>query len=449
MTLTEYRAILSLSLVYAVRLLGLFIILPVFTPFAQGLIGSNPLLIGVALGAYGLTQAFLQIPFGVLSDRWGRKPVIAMGLCLLAAGSAIAAVANTITGVILGRLLQGSGAIGSTIAALLADLTHEENRSKAMAIIGISVAISFFIAMILGSVLSSRYSVKGIFWLTAILALVAILILFTLVPKVRRYSFHADTQTIPKQLKTIIDHSELFIFDISIFISHAILICTFLALPVLLVKSVDLQAQKQWALYLPVLLISSTVAFSLVVFSERRRFLKQGVLLAIVAIGVAELLLSQLYDVMWGLAGSLTLFFTAFSFLEAVLPSLVSKTAPAGLKGTAMGIFGSAQFLGFFVGGAMGGWLLKHHEMDGIFLFTTLLAIIWLLIAANMKQPRYLATHIVHIGSKSEAQLRRLKLQLAELPGVVDVALFIGDQSAYLKVDQSIFKPASLEEIGV
>lgn len=447
MTSNEYRATISLATVYAIRLIGLFMILPVFAPYAQKLTSSTPALVGLALGVYGLTQASLQIPFGMLSDRLGRKPVIILGLLIFAAGSILAATTTSIHGMILARLLQGGGAIGSTLSASVADLTRDENRTKAMAIIGVVIAFSFFIAMLLGPVLVSHLQVSGIFWLATALAGAGILITLVAVPKSRHPCFHCDSETIPDQLKTIINHSELFILDIGVFLLHAILAACFIALPIILLEKTQITTDDQWMLYAPVLAASFLVMVPWIMWAEKKRRLKENLLVAILIIALSQLGLWELYDHIIGIGVCLFLFLSAFSFLEATLPSLVSKIAPIRLKGTAMGAFSTAQYLGIFFGGTVSGLPLKHHNIQSLFLFGLLLAIIWLITAASMNQPRYVSTKIVHIGPKTDAEMKRLRHLLMDVPGVVEAALVKGDEAAYLKINKTIFKEDILKQI--
>ncbi|MGY8858696.1 MAG: MFS transporter [Pseudomonadales bacterium] len=360
MTGRERRAVGSLALLYCFRMLGLFMVLPLLALYASDLADATPTMIGLALGIYGLTQAILQIPFGWLSDRIGRKPVIIFGLLLFALGSVIAAMADSMNGIILGRTLQGSGAIASTVMALVADLTREEQRTKAMALVGISIGLSFAVAMVLGPVVASVGGLAGVFWFTAVLAAVGIGIVILLVPT--PHSATGDHQEEGARLgfigRGLVD-AGLVRLNFGVFVLHFILVACFLVLPGLLEQTFGVDREQHWMVYLPVLLLSIVGMVPLMILAERGKRPRQMFLLSIAlifaAIGVLGFTATNLL-----FYGGLWLFFVGFNYLEATLPSLVSKTVFAGGKGTAMGVYSSCQFMGAFAGGAGGGWLLDH-----------------------------------------------------------------------------------------
>ena len=360
MTGRERRAVGSLALLYCFRMLGLFMVLPLLALYASDLADATPTMIGLALGIYGLTQAILQIPFGWLSDRVGRKPVIIFGLLLFALGSVIAAMADSMNGIILGRTLQGSGAIASTVMALVADLTREEQRTKAMALVGISIGLSFAVAMVLGPVVASVGGLAGVFWFTAVLAAVGIGIVILLVPT--PHSATGDHQEEGARLgfigRGLVD-AGLVRLNFGVFVLHFILVACFLVLPGVLEQTFGVDREQHWMVYLPVLLLSIVGMVPLMILAERGKRPRQMFLLSIAlifaAIGVLGFTATNLL-----FYGGLWLFFVGFNYLEATLPSLVSKTVFAGGKGTAMGVYSSCQFMGAFAGGAGGGWLLDH-----------------------------------------------------------------------------------------
>ena len=360
MTGRERRAVGSLALLYCFRMLGLFMVLPLLALYASDLADATPTMIGLALGIYGLTQAILQIPFGWLSDRVGRKPVIIFGLLLFALGSVIAAMADSMNGIILGRTLQGSGAIASTVMALVADLTREEQRTKAMALVGISIGLSFAVAMVLGPVVAAVGGLAGVFWFTAVLAAVGIGIVILLVPT--PHSATGDHQEEGARLgfigRGLVD-AGLVRLNFGVFVLHFILVACFLVLPGVLEQTFGVDREQHWMVYLPVLLLSIVGMVPLMILAERgkrpRQMFLLGIALIFAAIGVLGFTATNLL-----FYGGLWLFFVGFNYLEATLPSLVSKTVFAGGKGTAMGVYSSCQFMGAFAGGAGGGWLLDH-----------------------------------------------------------------------------------------
>ena len=448
MSATETRAALSLAGIYSLRMLGLFMILPVFALYSEELEGATPALMGLAIGAYGITQALLQIPFGLLSDRVGRKPVIIAGLLIFALGSVLAASADGIFGVIAGRALQGAGAIAAAVMALTADLTREEHRVKAMAVIGMSIGLSFAVAMVAGPILNSWVGVSGIFWLTALLALGGIAVLRYVVPQPVISRVHRDAEPVPAQFAAVLRDSQLLRLDLGILVLHMILTASFVVLPLVLRDEVQLAAADHWQLYLPVLLASMVAVVPFIILAEKKRRLKPVFLAAIGILGVAEFGLYWSEDGLATVAFWLFVFYAAFNLLEASLPSLVAKMAPPDAKGTAMGFYSSSQFLGAFLGGVAGGWLHAQFGLHAVFLFCGLAAGAWLVLAATMKNPRYLASYLLHIEALDERQAQHLAGRLTAVRGVAEAVVIAGEGVAYLKVDRHALDEAELERIA-
>jgi len=437
----QLRATASLAAVFSVRLLGLFMIYPVFAAYAANLSGANPYLIGEALGIYGLTQGLLQIPFGLLSDRVGRKVMIVVGLLIFAAGSAVAAVSASIGGVIVGRALQGAGAVGSVILALVADLTAEENRTKAMAIVGITIGASFVVALVAGPIAAHFVGVTGIFWLMVGLGIVGIAITEFAVPSPRRVRVHRDAEAVPALLGAVIRDKELIRLDFGIFALHAMLTASFLVVPGLLRATLDLPVQNQWLVYLPVLVVSVAAMLPAIIVAEKYRRMKGVFVGAVVALVISQALLYAGAGNLVVLLLALVVFFSAFNVMEAALPSLITKTAPPDAKGTAMGLYSSLQFFGIFAGGVIGGFANKIGGDGAVFATTAVIALVWLAAAATMAQPSYLTTRLLPIADGKDAE--NLAAKLRQVKGVAEAVVIADEKLAYLKVDSKSFDAAT------
>jgi MFS family permease len=444
----ERRALSGLAAVFGVRMLGLFMILPVFSPYAVQLKGHSAFLVGVALGAYGLTQAIFQIPLGMLSDRLGRKPVIVCGLLLFFLGSVVAASADTIMGVIIGRALQGAGAIAAAVIAMLADLTRDEQRTKAMLLIGITIGATFVVSLLLGPVLDGAIGVRGIFWLTAALALVAVTLVLAAVPTPVRSTHHLDAEPVPTQFLAVLRNKELLRLDLGIFVLHMVLTALFVVVPIALLHYAGLPVREHWHVYLPAMILSLFVVLPAVNIGERRRKLRNVFLAAVLVLMASQLVLFKGYQSFIWLAGALFLFFTGFNMLEALLPSLISKIAPVDSKGTAIGVYSTFEFFGAFVGGTAGGYLLGQYGMASVFAFTGGLLMVWVMVAATMPEPRMVATRLLHVGRQQPAAARELARKLTNITGVVEAIVIAEEGVAYVKVDSSTLDEEALQRFG-
>lgn len=424
--LKSRTALMILSGIMSIRMLGLFMILPIFSVYAAHMPGANTTLIGLALGIYGLTQAVFQIPFGMLSDRIGRKPIILAGLLLLMIGSVVAACAHSMEVLILGRALQGTGAIGSTVLALLADLTRDESRSKAMAFMGLSIGFAFTMAMIAGPVINHWLHLSGIFWVTGLLAMLGMISVSFIPtpPKPFKKSSHRFT--------SVFHHRELLRLNGGIFSLHAILTALFVAIPLLLTHEMHLSEWQQISLYLSVLVLAFMFAVPFIIIAEKKRQMKPVFIAAIIAIFMVQMGLYFFHRDVAATAILLFVFFTAFTLLEATLPSLVSKIAPIQNKGAAMGVYSSMQFFGIFVGGAMGGFIFSHEGLSGVFAFCAGITVLWLLFAVSMKKPPYLSTMVFPMDARDVGKYEAL----SSLAGVAEIAIVPSEKLLYVKIDK-------------
>jgi MFS family permease len=448
MNAVERRAVAALSSVLGLRMFGLFLILPVLALYAGEIDGATPAMIGVALGAYGLTQAFFQVPFGLLSDRFGRKPLLVAGLLLFALGSVIAARANSIEMVILGRALQGSGAIASVVLALLADLTREEQRTKGVGLVGASIGFSFLLALMLGPILDAVIGLSGIFWSTGVLALMAVPVVAWFVPSVERLPRGTGVQPAWGQVRMILQNRQLLFMDCGILVLHMVLMALFVAVPFALLETLELPRDRHWQVYVPVLGAAVLAMVPMLILSmiHEHTFpvLRAGV--AILFVSLLALLISDRNTGV--LVVGLWLFFVAFTLLEALMPSLMSRLAPAQNKGAALGIYNTFQFLGVFIGGALSGWLFGLFGGSGVFIFSAVAALAWLILVVVARAPKLLESRTVDLENAEQRDFSALVAQFRGLPGVHEVILLSGENIAYLKVDPELFHNESLDNMA-
>tara|TARA_R110001592_G_scaffold361025_3_gene670715 strand:+ start:3299 stop:4657 length:1359 start_codon:yes stop_codon:yes gene_type:complete len=447
MIASERRAIFSLGLLYASRMLGLFMVLPVFVIYGQDLDQANEVLIGLAIGAYGLSQAIFQIPFGSLSDKYGRKKLIFIGLIIFFLGSVLAASSESIYGVILGRFLQGAGAIASVLMALLSDLTSFESRTKAMAMIGMSIGVSFTAALIIGPIVAASFGLQGIFWLTAFLAILGMFCLYFLVPTPLTLTKDRNTRIFKDQIVEVIKNPELIKLDIGIFALHLCLTAVFIAVPITLQQKLNMPGEEHWLVYLTVMVFSFFAMVPFIIYGEKRQQMKRTFLFAVslLMLSAFSFIYTQSnFSYFWC---SLFFYFMAFNLLEASLPSLVSKLAPAASKGTAMGVYSTAQFLGAFFGGVSGGWLLSRYHEEGVYILVSVVCLVWLLIARYMRNPTNETGITLMFSKMVEANKIDISNALSGIPGVEEVVLILDDRIAYLKVRKSELDQQQLDDV--
>ncbi|PKH21340.1 MFS transporter [Enterobacterales bacterium CwR94] len=444
MTPVELRATWGLGTVFSLRMLGMFMVLPVLTTYGMALQGASEALIGLAIGIYGLAQAVFQIPFGLLSDRMGRKPLIVGGLLLFVLGSVIAATTTSIWGVILGRALQGSGAIAAAVMALLSDLTREQNRTKAMAFIGISFGITFAIAMVVGPIVTHQLGLHALFWMIALLASLGILITLLVVPNAKHHVLNRESGMVKGSLRKVLAEPRLLKLNVGILCLHILLMSSFVALPGQF-EQAGLPAEQQWKVWLITMLISFVAVLPFIIFAEVKRKMKPVFIGCVTLILIAEIVLWGAGNSFWTLALGVQLFFLGFNLMEAILPSLISKESPAGYKGTAMGVYSTSQFIGVAIGGSLGGWVLQTFDAQSVFMLGSLVAALWLLVSWSMQDPPYVTS--LRIVVQQDVDMAKLQQRLQTQAGVSSVLIIPEERSAYVKIDSKVTSRLELEAL--
>lgn len=441
----ERRATFSIAGIFSTRMLGLFMIFPVFALFAeQEFSNITGLQIGLAIGAYGLTQALLQIPYGMLSDRFGRKPLMLIGLFVFLIGSIVCALADSIEVMILGRAIQGAGAVAAVLTASVSDLVREPYRLRAMSIVGITIGLSFTLSLVAGPLLAEFIGVRGIFWVIAALSILGMLLVVFAVPEIKNQQFQREAQAVPSQLAEVLKNGQLVRLDVGVFILHAILTAMFIAVPFMLRDEAGMDSLSHWEIYLPVMLLSFVLMVPLIIQAESKGRMKQIFAGAILMIALAQLGMSQFHSSYIWLFFWLLLFFTAFNVLEASLPSLVVKLSPADKKGTASGVYSSSQFMGAAVGGAIGGLCYQYYGYDGVFAFTVIIGFIWFALAATMQKPNPWSIASVTIGQVNPDEVEYLQNKLCEYEGVFEAVVIADEQKAYFKIDRKLVSEEAL-----
>lgn len=442
----ERRSVAALGGVLSLRMFGLFMVLPMMALYAAGLDGATPLRVGLALGVYGLTQAIFQIPFGILSDRLGRKPLIIAGLGLFLLGSIVAALSDEIMGVIIGRALQGSGAIAAVILALVADLTRDQQRTKAMALMGMSIGASFLFALMAGPVLDQWFGMEGLFWMTAVLAFFATGLVIWVVPTPPRTSGDPLTGAAAGHFLEVLKSPQLLRLDVGIFLLHMVLTALFVAIPFALVDVLALERDAHWRVYVPVLLVSIVLMAPMLIAGMRRRLTFVVFRIAIVLLLGAFSLLFAGHERALTLLAGIGIFFIGFNLLEAMLPSLVTRIAPGYAKGTATGVYNTFEFFGVFVGGAFGGLLHGAYGGTGVFVFCALASFAWLLLSFFGSPPQLRESLTLRL-SPDNSDDASIKHALSLLPGVDQVSFFSRDRIVYLRVNEEEFDRGALRDI--
>ena len=441
----ERKAVVSLALIFALRMLGLFIILPVIAIAVRDIPEATPTLVGLAIGMYGLTQAMCQIPFGFWSDRYGRKKVITVGLLIFAVGSVVAAMSDNIYLIIMGRALQGAGAVAAAILALVADLTREQQRIKAMAMIGGSIGLSFMAALILGPILYEHVGLSGIFLITGALALGVLPVLWWWTPNPKVSSRSKGLKFNKENARNLLGNRSLFGFYIGIFILHFSLTAFFVVVPLELVDQLQWGLADHWKLYVPILVMSVVGMVPVLVLAHKWQKHRLALAVGIFLMMAAQIVFAVPEEHIMSVVVGLWLYFCGFNALEAMLPSLVSRLAPAGARGTVMGIYNTFEFTGIFLGGLCSGVVYSVYGALGVYTLSLGVLGVWLVVILLMKPLKLL--HSLTVKLAPNFSETKIFAQLQSLDGVEDSTLFPDEGLGYIKVNEKIFKRQSIESV--
>jgi MFS family permease len=456
MTQIETRATAALASIYGLRMLGMFLILPIFAIYAETLQGGdNHALIGLALGAYGFMQVIFQLPFGMASDRFGRKKLIYLGLIMFAVGSVFAATSQDIYMVIVGRAIQGAGAISAVVTALVADSTREEHRTQAMAMIGATIGVTFAVSLVAGPILNQWIGVSGIFWLTAVLSIAAIAVVKFAVPEPLHAHFHSDAQAAPAKIREVLRDTQLLRLNFGTFCLHGAQMAMFMVVPFAIKNSTGMNENTHWQIYLPVLVLSFILMVPAIIYAEKKAKLKPVFVTAVGLMLLTQIAFMFSLTSLWGIVATLFSYFVAFNILEASLPSLISKMAPVAAKGTAMGVHNTAQSFGMFLGAALGGWLSHSYGSPTVFVFCAALMVVWFALALGMQAPPSVKTKMFHIQGYNDEQAAILVQDIRAMEGVYEVVAIPSETMLMVKLEnqrskefQAALSQAIMNRIG-
>lgn len=435
----ERRSVLAIASVFLIRMAGLFMLLPIFALYSRSLEGITPQLAGVVMGIHGVSQVLLQVPFGMLSDRFGRKPMVLAGAMIFVAGSILGYVSDNVYTMMIARFLQGAGAISSVMMALLADLTSDENRTQAMAMVGGAIGMSFALALVVGPIIAGMGGLKAVLGATVVSGILAVILVVFLVPAPSQRKVQREHGTVVSELWSVALHPSLVPLNVGVMILHATMMACFVALPSVMADKLGIPSEQHGYWYLPALLVSFVFVVPVVVIAEKKRQMKTAFLVATLVLSLSLVVMMHAGDgKIWLVAGLLG-YFWAFNLLEATLPSWVSKVAPAGSRGTAMGVYASAQFLGVFIGGVVAGYFMAHRGQEAVFLLMAGLGVVWSMVVLKSPPPRYLANlslSFPEVGRPADTMVSGL----LTLPGVADAVVVEAERMVYLKVDKALFR---------